>query len=260
MGRGRRGSIPGMTASTLSEEIARVLARLDRDAIRATYQRQNEFVHLPDCLPPSLIASLVVDVERVRPAIHRNYIPRHKKGGSVSYYTLVEQAPAIVALYQAPAFVDFVASVTGRRLVLCPATDPHACALYFYTEPGDHIGFHYDTSYYRGERFTVLVGLIERSSSHLVCQLYRDVPGRPPVDLSMTTDPGTLVLFNGDKLWHAITPLGDGEERVSLTLEYVTDPSMSPLGRVVSNLKDAIAYFGLRTVFLGQRRAASTQP
>ena len=49
--------------------------------------------------------------------------------------------------------------------------------------------------------------------------------GRPPVDLALKTDPGTLVLFNGDKLWHAITPLGEGEERVSLTLEYVTDPT-----------------------------------
>ena len=58
----------------------------------------------------------------MRPAIHRNYIPRHKKGGSVSAYTLVEQAPAIRALYQAPAFIDFLASVTGRRLLPCPAT------------------------------------------------------------------------------------------------------------------------------------------
>ncbi len=148
--------------------------------------------------------------------------------------------------------------MTGRRLQPCPASDPHACALYFYTEPGDHIGFHYDTSYYRGERFTVLVGLVERSSSRLVCQLFKDVLGREPVDLDLKTDPGTLALFNGDKLWHAITPLGDGEERVSLTLEYVTDPSMPPLKRFVSNMKDAIAYFGLRTVFLGGRRRART--
>lgn len=33
------------------------------------------------------------------------------------------------------------------------------------------------------------------------------------------------------KLRHAITPLGTGEERVRLTLEYVSDPAMSPLTR-----------------------------
>jgi hypothetical protein len=242
-----------------TDDLGRALARLDPEAIRAAYRRQNEFVHLPGFLPPSLIAALVGEVEAVRPAVHRSYIPRHKKGGSVSAYTLAARAPAIHALYREPALIDFLTMVTDRRLLPCPPGDPHACALYFYTEPGDHIGFHYDTSHYRGERFTVLVGLIEQSSSRLVCQLHRGVPGREPVDLSLKTDPGALVLFNGDKLWHAITPLGEGEERVSLTLEYVTDPSMSPLRRVVSNLKDAIAYFGLRTVLQGPPRDPSTR-
>jgi hypothetical protein len=41
---------------------------------------------------------------------------------------------------------------------------------------------------------------------------------------------------------------------VSLTLEYVTDPSMSPFKRFVSNMKDAIAYFGFRRVFLDSRK------
>ena len=36
--------------------------------------------------------------------------------------------------------------ITGRALQSCPESDPHSCALYFYTEPGDHIGFHFDTS------------------------------------------------------------------------------------------------------------------
>ena len=95
----------------------------------------------------------------------------------------------------------------------------------------------------------MLLGLIERSSSRLVCQLYRNDPRRAPVDLQLATHPGTLILFNGDKLWHSVTPLGEGEERVSLTLEYVTDPSMHPVKRLFSNLKDAFAYFGFRAVF-----------
>ena len=82
-----------------------------------------------------------------------------------------------------------------------------------------------------------------------MCQLYKKDPSRTPVELQLATHPGTIVAFNGDKLWHSITPLGDNEERVSLTLEYVTDPSMHPLKRLFSNLKDAFAYFGLRAVF-----------
>jgi hypothetical protein len=235
---------------TLAAAIGGALGRLDLEAVRRRYQEQNEAVWLERALPAAVVAPMVADVERVRPFVHRNYLPRHKKGGSVSYHTLVEQAPAIIALYRSAAFRAFLEGVTGRRLLPCPESDPHACALYFYTEPGDHIGFHYDTSYYRGARFTILVGLIERSSSRLVCQLYKDVPGRAPVEVALRTEPGTLVLFNGDRLWHAITPLGEGEERVSLTLEYVTDPRMTPLKRFVSNMKDSVAYFGFRSVFL----------
>lgn len=239
---------------SVADEVAGAVERLDVEAVRAAYWRQNEFVYLERWLSEALVARLVADVGRVRPAVHRNYIPKHKKGGSVSYYTLLEQAPAILALYRSPAFLEFLVTVTGRPVMPCPETDPHACALYFYTEPGDHIGFHYDTSYYKGTRYTVLLGLVERSSSRLVCELFKDVPGREPVDLRIATDPGTLVLFNGDKLWHAITPLGEDEERVSLTMEFLTDARMHPLKRFVSNMKDAVAYFGFRAVFLGGRR------
>ena len=236
--------------TAVADTVARALESVDVAAVRRAYWEQNEFVYLERWLPPDLVARLVAEVDRVRPAINRNFIPRHKKGGSVSFYTLVEQAPTIVALYRAPAFVAFLGALTGRALQACPPGDPHACALYFYTEPGDHIGFHFDTSYYKGARYTVLVGLIERSSSRLVCQLYKNDPsGRPIVERRLATYPGTLVAFNGDKLWHAITPLGDNEERVSLTLEYVTDPGMTPVKRLFSNLKDAVAYFGFRSVF-----------
>jgi hypothetical protein len=240
--------MPTASLAPVADEIARTLATLDLDAVRATYRAQDEFVSFERLFPAAVIAPMVEEVERARPAINRNFIPRHKKGGSVSAYTLRAQAPAILTLYRSPAFLDFVRKVTGQAVQLCPDTDPHACALYYYTEPGDHIGFHFDTSYYKGTRFTVLVGLVERSSSRLVCQLHKDDPARRR-ELALATEPGTLVLFNGDKLWHKITPLGEGEERVSLTLEYVTDPRMTPAKRFISNMKDAVAYFGFRSVF-----------
>ena len=246
------------STNAVAVEVERALAAHDLETMRTTYWEQNEFICLERWLPASLIARMVVEVERVRPHIHRNFIPRHKKGGSVSYYALLEQAPTILALYRAPAFIAFLSALSGRALQPCPQSDPHSCALYFYTEPGDHIGFHFYTSYYKGARYTVLVGLIERSSSRLVCQLYKDDPqGRPLRELQLATHPGTIVAFNGDKLWHAITPLGEDEERVSLTLEYVTDPSMHPVKRLFSNLKDAFAYFGLRAVFRGALRSGA---
>ncbi len=71
----------------------------------------------------------------------------------------------------------------------------------------------------------------------------RSCPGRCKIP------PGGLVLFDGDTLRHRISPSREGETRISLTFEYVTDPRMHPWWRLISNMKDAFAYFGFRQVF-----------
>jgi hypothetical protein len=94
------------------------------------------------------------------------------------------------------------------------------------------------------------MGLLDRSAQcRLVADLFKDVPGKEPIHKEFATAPGDLVVFNGDKLWHAVTPLGEREERIVVTMEYVTNPEMGPFKRLYSNLKDSFAYFGLKNVF-----------
>lgn len=241
---------------SLATTVGRAVAALDFDQVRQEYWDQNECVHLRNFLDASVVASaLLPEVERLRPAVHRAFIPGHKKSGSVSFFALREDAPIFLELYQAPVFVDFLSRLTNARLLPCPDSDPHACALYFYTEAGDHMGFHYDTSYYKGSRYTILLGLVQRSEAcRLVCQLYKDDPKRETRELQLAYGPGDLVIFNGNKLWHGVSPLEAGGERVVLTMEYVTNPAMALHKRAFSNLKDAFAYFGVSAVFLRRRR------
>ena len=237
--------------TALGEAMEQAVARLDFDRVRQEYWDQNEFLVLPAFLARETVERLLVpQAQGVKGELNRNYIPGHKKGGSVSYYTVQEKAPRFLDLYRSPAFMDFLRRLTGVDLMLCPDNDPHSCALYYYTEPGDHIGFHYDTSYYKGARYTILMGLVDRSTRcKLVCELFKDDPAKTSRKLELVTQPGDLVIFNGDKLWHAVTPLGEGEERIVLTMEYVTNPEMGSFKRLYSNLKDSFAYFGLRAVF-----------
>ena len=236
-----------MTVQTPSIErrVQRAIEALDVDLLRHSYRDQNEFVSLDQFLPLPMVDQFLSEVDRLRADVNRNYVPGHKKGGSVSFYTVLHKAPAILAFYRSPAWLAFLNRLVNARLMLCPEDDPHSCALYFYTEPGDHIGFHYDTSYYKGARYTVLVGLVERSEHcRLVARLCKDSPNREIRETRVPMPPGAMVVFNGDKLWHAVTPLGEGEERIILTLQYVTNQEMGPFKRVFSNLKDAVAYFG----------------
>jgi hypothetical protein len=140
----------------------------------------------------------------------------------VSHFAIADGAPSLLELYRSDALRRFLSRLVGANLLLCPDGDPHACALYFYTEAGDHKGYHYDRSHYRGARYTVLVGLVRDSSSRLLGRLRTRQRGRRPRDLAGATEPGSMVVFNGDTVYHAVTPSGRDERRVVFTMEFVT--------------------------------------
>jgi hypothetical protein len=229
--------------------VSAALQDFDTATLRREFARQGAFLYLQNFLPATITETLVAAVAAVQSSVNRNYLPGHKQGGSVSRHMLDELAPAIAELYRSPELVGFLEGLAGERLQASPADDPHAYALYFYTRPGDHIGWHYDTSYYAGRRYTLLLGVIDRSSCRLDYQLHTREPGVSVIDGSVRIPPGGMVFFDGDKLRHRITPLDRDEMRVSLTFEYVTDPKMHAGWRLISNMKDAVAYFGFRQVF-----------
>ncbi len=236
-----------MASGTVDVEplLERLRNEVDLRLVHSQYWLQQEFVTLERILPRELVQALIVEARHLEASLHRSYIPGHKKGGSVGYFTLRERAPHIISLYRSPAFRWFLSRVTESELLLCPEGDPHACALYYYTRPGDHIGFHYDRSYYKGRRYSVFVGLVERSTHcRLVARVCSDQAVHEIRETRIPMEPGNLVVFNGDKLWHGVTPLWPGEERIVLALQFVTDQAMGPVNRLFSNMKDAFAYFG----------------
>lgn len=223
--------------------------QLDTSSLKQRFDADDEFIFLDEFLPADTLTRFQARIPELADAIHRNFIPRHKKGGSVSRYTLDELAPEIPALYRNPRFIAWLEKMTGETLETCPESDPHAYALYFYTEPGDHIGWHFDTSYYAGKRYTLLLGVIDESTSQLEFELFKNNDTRETTGDARNLWPGAMCLFNGDKVWHRITSLGEGERRISLTFEYVTDAHMGRWQRFISNMKDSVAYFGFKQVF-----------
>jgi hypothetical protein len=217
--------------------------------LRREFVRQGSFLFLPEFLTSEVTEQLVAGVAAVEGSVNRNYLPGHKQGGSVSRHVIDARAPFIAELYRAPALIRWLGELAGETLQSSPPDDPHAYALYFYTRAGDHIGWHYDTSYYAGRRYTLLLGVIDQSRCRLDYELHTRRRGVARVAGSVQIPPGGLVFFDGDALRHRITPAAEGDRRVSLTFEYVTDPRMRIWWRLISNMKDSLGYFGFRQVF-----------
>jgi alkylated DNA repair dioxygenase AlkB len=229
--------------------LGRALGALNPARLRNEYVEQGSFLFLSEFLPAEATQQLVDAANALLPEANRNYVPGHKAGGSVSRHTIDHLAPAIAELYRSPQLIAWLEKITGESLQLSPEDDPHAYALYYYMRAGDHIGWHYDTSYYDGRRYTLLLGVIDDSTCRLDYELHTRDESKPDQAGSVQYPPGSLVLFDGDKVRHRVTPSAEGEFRVSLTFEYVTNPNMRPWRRFISNMKDAIAYFGFRQVF-----------
>jgi hypothetical protein len=236
-------------APEADQAVAGRTRQFDTAALSKDFAEQGAFLYMEDFLAPEVTAQLVYSARALLDEVNRNYLPGHKQGGSVSRHTIDRLAPFIAELYRSKELIGWLERLSGDKLMVSPPDDPHAYALYYYTRPGDHIGWHYDTSYYDGRRYTLLLGVIDESSCRLDYELHTRNPDVPDVPGSVQIPPGGLVFFDGDKLRHRITPAGANEFRVSLTFEYVTDPNMRPWRRFISNMKDAIAYFGFRQVF-----------
>jgi hypothetical protein len=86
-----------------------------------------------------------------------------------------------------------------------------------------------------------------------------DVAAREPVDLAIAPEPGAPVVFNGDKVYHGVSPVQESERRVVYAMEYVTSQEMGRVQRLYSNLKDAVAYFGIRALLRGRGRVRDLQ-
>lgn len=213
------------------------------DAARAAFADGDEFLHLPAALPASLIERLRAEATAAHAT--RSVGLWHRRAGSVGYRRIQRQAPVAAAIYRSEALLGYLRALTGKPLMCRPDDDDHACTFYVYTRAGDHMGYHYDLCGCEdGAAYSCIIGVIDDSTQRLLVQLHRHDPARVR-PLSIATTPGTFIAFSGSKLWHAVSPLGHRERRISMGLAYVTTTHRPPMRKLVKVVADTVFHFGL---------------
>lgn len=177
----------------------------------------------------------------------RSYLPAHKKGGTVAYSVLREKAPTLVSHYRSATMRRIVSRIVGVEVQPTPLHDESSCSVLFYEKPGDHINWHYDHNFYRGRHFTLLIPVVNRGREGglSVARLLAKQGGR---DVEVATPPNRLILFEGAKVRHKVTPISEGERRAVWSMTYCTDPRNSAFQGVARRMKDT-AFFGLRSLW-----------
>jgi hypothetical protein len=235
----------------LEGQVARIVAAPAPDlgdlAQREPPRFADRFAVVPDMLPGRTFAAFKAEADRLV-APERSFVPTHKKGGTVAYEALIASAPAIVSFYQCAGFQDFISRLVGVRVAPTPISDQSSLSVLFYDKPGDHIGWHYDHNFYRGRHFTMLVmmtnvGRAADGMSH--AELTARVAEQ---EIAVRAPPNTVVVFEGARVRHKVTPVHASEQRLVLSMTYCTDSTSSWRQAVSRRLKDT-AYFGVRALW-----------
>jgi hypothetical protein len=243
-------------SSRAHQRLARVQAgfssRYERFRIAPTVQPPTipACAHLraiPQCLDAATFDRVRSAAEHLA-AGERSYIPGHKAGATVSYAALHRLAPELVAFYQSEDLRRLCSLVCGVEVQPTPVHDQSSCSLLVYERAGDRIGWHFDHDFYRGRHFTVLLALVNRRAQGdgtSSAQLEARLPGGNQV---IPTPPNTVVIFEGARVRHRVTPLGPDEQRILLSMTFCTDPRSTVLQGLVRRMKDT-AYFGIKALW-----------
>lgn len=178
----------------------------------------------------------------------RSFIPGHKQGGTVAYERLIAHAPVTVGFYHSAEFQTFISRTVGVRVQPTPVCDQSSLSVLVYSRPGDHIGWHYDHNFYQGRHFTVLLiirneGADQKQLSHCVLSINRH--GKVA---TIPTPANSLVVFEGARILHMVTPVRENETRIALSMTYCTNDRAWWWQGIARRMKDT-AFFGLRALW-----------
>ncbi len=176
-----------------------------------THSFEGKLATRDDVLVADLFAQVAEEVAALIET-ERSYLPTHKKGGTVAYSMLRQKAPILVSHYHSAAMRRLVSRIVGVQVEPTPLHDESSCSVLFYEKPGDHINWHYDHNFYRGRHFTVLIPVVNRGRSGglSAARLLARQGGR---DVEVATAPNRLIIFEGAKVRHKVTPINEGERR-----------------------------------------------
>lgn len=203
---------------------------------------------ISDFLDPASLARLREEAVALAGQKTRNYVPTHKKGGTVSYEQIHQSCPACLAFYHGEPVVKFVSQLVGVKVGPAGDHDQSAESILYYDEPGDHIQWHFDHNFYQGRQFTALINLVNRSADGKLSTSKLQYRGADGSDVDVDTSENSFVVFEGQKVLHRATPIEPGDLRIMLSMTFNTVAKITPFREVKRRIKDT-AFFGLKVLW-----------
>jgi hypothetical protein len=191
---------------------------------------------IPVDLPADFKRAALALAVAARPGVGKRVdVPLVKAGRTVPTEAMLRLLPASRGLFEGLART--VSDAVGEAVVPGPLDTPLALSMLVYDRAGDHVRWHYDSNYFVGRFFTLLVPLTAQDNGCTEFQFLdarqRVTPVRLPV--------GQGLLFEGERIWHRATRMCEGDApRVVLSMQFTTDPRVRRSKWAVKAVKEFV--------------------
>lgn len=165
--------------------------------------------------------------------------PRNREILSSKGCITTDQIPvgsALHALYEAPAFRQFLCAVFGED-ALYEYADPLSSINLHYASDGQELGWHFDNSSFAitlliqnpvgGGEFLYVKDVRDADRGEMNYEIAAQVLDGDVEPKKLTTGAGALVLFRGRNSMHRVTPTIGDRTRMLVVLAYNTEPDIA---------------------------------
>ena len=89
-----------------------------------------------------------------------------RKAGGINFFNLhnSQEYNGLIELFYSNELLELLTNILKKPINRPPLADENACSLLIYANNGDHIDWHYDYSNYYGDRYVVLLTIVNENS------------------------------------------------------------------------------------------------
>ena len=145
-----------------------------------------------------------------------------RKGTGIDFFTLHKnnEYNGLLELYYSTELLDLLINVFKKPIQKPPLNDSDACSLLIYTNKGDFIDWHKDFSLYNGDRFVVLLTLVNENADKTGLSqnefIYKYKEKEYPIQLQENS----IIIFRGSDILHKSTSIDENERRILLSMTF----------------------------------------
>jgi hypothetical protein len=144
-----------------------------------------------------------------------------RKASGVDFYKLHEtNYNGLLELYYRSDLLDTISTFIQKPVQRVNSSDKNSASLIIYSNEGDFIDWHYDYSLYEGDRYVVLLTIINENADKNGLSQNEFKYKYNGNEYGLKMNENSIVIFKGSEIHHKATSIGKNEKRVLLSFTF----------------------------------------